>query len=186
MDTKNDTYYVPKQFIEITTVKMDIHGTKAGNIINLSENVEHTSQYKESFLRYHNKTGNLVEIHNSNKEIATILVKQQQAKILTSNGQTTMLSLPTSMKLETSFGTMEIVPADVSVGCCCGGGGGGGAGGGDESTFNIVLDSTNRIADYFESRKTGSIQMEFYSSNPIYKLLSLLLMIANNNDSIVI
>ena len=60
-DKTSGSYYAPKQFIEITTIKMDIHGTKVGDILNLSENVEHTSQYKEAVLRYNSKTGNLVE-----------------------------------------------------------------------------------------------------------------------------
>ena len=193
-----DNLYVPSQLVSATTIKMDV---VRGDILDYSENVEHTPQYKEAFLRYDKKLGNLVDLlqsattNNKNTPIATILRKERQIAVHTTANtadNTATFSLPSAMTLEIQRGgNLQVLAAATATGCCCSGGSGG-----TGTTFNIELQNkgkSERIAEFFESAKTGSLQMEFFAfsssssssaeakqSAAVLKLLAVLLMIAYN------
>ena len=155
---------VPSSLVTATTIKMDTatnNNTATWNVLNYSDNVEHTSQYKEAFIRYNKKDGNVIDLEsNSNKSIATIRHNKEQEVIIDlvinnreddpeATTSPKSLSFQTTLNcrsLETNqIGRLYIIPMDgVSVGCCCMGGGGGGGDervGVSESTirFNIWL-----------------------------------------------
>ena len=130
------------------------------DILNYSDTVEHTSQYKEPFVRYNKKDGTVVdclelELNNTTKNVATINHNDQEVTIelvvdgkKNNNEEATLPTSPKSVSfqttvncrsLETKLGRLYVVPImdDTVLGCCCcccfGGSGGGNSGADDDN-----------------------------------------------------
>jgi hypothetical protein len=150
--------FVPAEFIQCTTVKIK----ENGEVLDYTD--EESPHYKEPFLQVMQNAAKKELLDISNHVVATL-----------TNGSTIHISLTTGGMQELSLndstlhchlGTFDVTPAPPSF--CCGGGG--------SISYDINLHD-KQVAQFQESTRTKSTQIDFLGKDPKEKLFAVLLVV---------